>query len=404
MGQSHASGHLQLKGPRGRRAWYALWRDANGRHQKRLGPAHAKDSGRRTPRGAVVWHAGDGPKPSPAHLTPRDAADALAVLLAAAPVIADGPMPTFAEAAAEWLRHAEHERACKVATLTSYRSMVRQLQPVFGETRLDEITPRAIERWRSGELARGSSACTLNKITLLMGGVYRRADRLWDVGINPLRKVDKLRERPYDDLEFYDPPEIWALVRAAASEQDATIFVLLAFAGLRRGEALALSWRDVDFEREAIRVRANWSHGQLVTTKGDRIRSVPMVPVLAQWLARLGQRPHWTGPDDAVFVGEAGERLDGSALRRRYIKARDRAGLRPLRLHDLRHCFASLAIDHASPVEVQAWAGHRDARTTARYTHYKNRHGEAARLAKAFGPAPGPEVVEEVPSRVMNAS
>jgi hypothetical protein len=39
------TGHLQVKGPKGRRAWFALWRDANDRHQKRLGPAHVRDSG-----------------------------------------------------------------------------------------------------------------------------------------------------------------------------------------------------------------------------------------------------------------------------------------------------------------------------------------------------------------------
>ncbi|MGI8624790.1 MAG: tyrosine-type recombinase/integrase [Solirubrobacteraceae bacterium] len=134
------------------------------------------------------------------------------------------------------------------------------------------------------------------------------------------------------------------------------LLLTLSFAGLRRGEALALSWRDVDFERESIRVRGNWSYGRLVTTKGGRIRSVPLVPQLAQRLALLGQRKRWTDIDDPVFVNEYGGRLDGSALRRRYVRARDQADLRPLRLHDLRHAFASLAIDHASPVEVQAWA------------------------------------------------
>ena len=164
--------------------------------------------------------------------------------------------------------------------------------------------------------------------------------------------------------------------------------LLLAFSGLRRGVALALSWRDVDFEREVIRVRANWSHGQLVTTKGDRVRSVPLVPQLAALLRGLKEAAAFHGPDDPVFCDEAGRRIDGSAMRRRFVAARNRAGLRPLRLHDLRHTFASLAIDMASPVEVQAWAGHRDARTTARYTHYKSRRDEARRLASAFGAIP----------------
>jgi hypothetical protein len=67
------SGHLQVTGSREQRTWYALWRDADGRHKKGLGPAHVKDSGRRTPRGAVMWRAADGPKPDRTYLSPADA-------------------------------------------------------------------------------------------------------------------------------------------------------------------------------------------------------------------------------------------------------------------------------------------------------------------------------------------
>jgi len=128
--------------------------------------------------------------------------------------------------------------------------------------------------------------------------------------------------------------------------------------------------------------------GQLVSTKGDRVRSVPLVPQLASSLSTLHERTHHVDPDDPVFCNETGERLDGSALRRRFITARTLASLRPLRLHDLRHSFASLAMSMASPVEVQAWAGHRDARTTARYTHYNSRTDKARRLSRAFGATP----------------
>jgi len=79
------SGHLQVKGEAGKRRYFALWRDADGRHQRLLGPAHVKDSRRRTPRGAVIWRAGDGPKPDLSYLTPQEAAAALRELLAAAP-------------------------------------------------------------------------------------------------------------------------------------------------------------------------------------------------------------------------------------------------------------------------------------------------------------------------------
>jgi hypothetical protein len=79
------SEHLQVVDPGSGRRWHALWRDAEGRHQKILGPAWVKDSGKRTPRGAIVWRAANGPKPDPSYLTPAEAADQLRMILAGAP-------------------------------------------------------------------------------------------------------------------------------------------------------------------------------------------------------------------------------------------------------------------------------------------------------------------------------
>lgn len=84
------------------------------------------------------------------------------------------------------------------------------------------------------------------------------------------------------------------------------------------------------------------------------------------------------------FPGKDGGYGDGSRVRRRFEAARDRAALSPLRFHDLRHTFGSLAIDRASLVQVQAWMGHSDLQTTMRYLHYKNRGDEAAKRGPAF--------------------
>jgi integrase len=110
-----------------------------------------------------------------------------------------------------------------------------------------------------------------------------------------------------------------------------------------------------------------------------------MVEDVARALAHLLQRDRFTSPDDHVFVGTDGRYLDSSALRRRYRAAQKQAGLEPIRFHDLRHTFGSLAITQAESVrELQDWMGHADARTTARYVHYKPRKGEARRLSEAF--------------------
>ncbi|HEX8101505.1 MAG TPA: site-specific integrase [Solirubrobacteraceae bacterium] len=205
----------------------------------------------------------------------------------------------------------------------------------------------------------------------------RRAVKRYALPSNPVADIDKPQPRPTGDIEVFSPEEVRALVRAAGSEQDAAIYLTAAFTGLRRGELLALRWRDVDFGGQVIRVRANFAGGQLTTPKSGKVRSVPMAPDVATALASLGQREGWTGDDDLVFAGPAGTFLDGAALRRRYYTAVKRAGLRPLRFHDLRHTFGTRMIAKADIRRVQEWMGHADVQTTMKYLHYVPRAEDA---------------------------
>lgn len=159
------------------------------------------------------------------------------------------------------------------------------------------------------------------------------------------------------------------------------------------------SVRDVDFTADAIRVMGSADHVEGIgPTKGGRGRSVPMVPEVAQTLACILSRDDFSAPDDLVFPSATGDPLDNSALRRRYKAAQTRAKLRPLRFHDLRHTFGSLASRVAMTREVQAWLGHADARTTQRYSHHRPQADDAAKLARAFSvETPGQPVRAQAP-------
>jgi integrase len=295
---------------------------------------------------------------------------------------------TFADAAAEWLRYIEHDRGRKPSTVVGYKVIVRSmLLPAFGGLQLDAITTAMIERWiGSLEL----SASTRTKAIVLLHGIFRRAKKIWGLSVNPVADVEKPPLRRSGDIDVFSPEEVYALVRAAASEQDAAIFLTAAFTGLRRGELLAVCWRDVDFAGSTIRVRGNYSEGVLTTPKSGKVRAVPMAPDVASALARLGDRENWVGDDDLVFVGTAGSYLDGSALRRRYDAALKRAGLRQLRFHDLRHTFGTRMIGKADIRRVQEWMGHASVQTTMQYLHYVPRPQDAALVGKAFEPQVDP--------------
>ena len=85
---------------------------------------------------------------------------------------------------------------------------------------------------------------------------------------------------------------------------------------------------------------------------------------------------------------ELGLYFDSDALGGRYKKALARAGLRPLRFHDLRHTFGTRMIAKADIRRVQEWMGHADIATTMRYLHYVERPDEAALVADAFAIEP----------------
>ena len=294
---------------------------------------------------------------------------------------------TFRDAAEEWLRYVEHERGRKPSTIADYRSALNaHLNPAFGDLPLEQITTETIEIWLARELRDGElSRRSLQKLVVLLNGIFRRARKVWKLPVNPVAEVERFTVPKRTRIDFYTPEEVHALVRNAADQQDGALYLTAALTGLRMGELLALRWRDVDFPASSIRVTANYTAGQLGTPKSGLGRVVPMVHDVAQGLARLAQRSDNTGPDDLVFAGEAGWFLDGSALRRRFKRARDQARLRPLRFHDLRHTFGSTAIRVADPREVQEWLGHADFTTTQIYMHYKPRADAARRLSTAFG-------------------
>jgi integrase len=225
---------------------------------------------------------------------------------------------------------------------------------------------------------------------VLLHGIFRRAVTVYGLAHNPVATVEPHRVRPSGDIEVFSPEEVWALARAAASEQDRAIYLTAAFTGLRRGELLALRWRDVDFAGHTIRVRGNWAARQLTTPKSGKVRSVPMAPDVARSLAELGKRDLFTGDDDLVFASIVGGHLDADALSSRYRTALARAKLRSLRFHDLRHTFGTRMIAKADVRRVQEWMGHADIQTTMKYLHYAPRAGDAALVAEAFalGDAP----------------
>jgi integrase len=125
-----------------------------------------------------------------------------------------------------------------------------------------------------------------------------------------------------------------------------------------------------------------------------------MTPAVVDALAHLKERGYLTEDDDLVFCSTAGEHLNAWSLRRRYYKAIEKAELRRVRFHDLRHCFGSVAITRLDPYAVQSYMGHQHYSTTQRYLHHRPRPADAGALHEAFqGESVSPTVSPARPVR-----
>jgi integrase len=135
-------------------------------------------------------------------------------------------------------------------------------------------------------------------------------------------------------------------------------------------------------------VRRSLSAGVETEPKGRRSRYVPLPDPALSALARLGARDEFTGEDDYVVCNRWGRHLDDSALRRRYQRGCEVAGLRRVKLHGLRHAAGSILARVADPVFVRDYLGHSKLSTTDRYVSAKHRPEDFERLNRAFGVAP----------------
>lgn len=228
---------------------------------------------------------------------------------------------------------------------------------------------------------------------------YGRRPSTYGLPSNPAEHAERRREPEAAPLAYYSVEQVEALARALASgahrdpdsqevgddelaaragddARDAELIRIAAYTGLRRGELVALRWRDVDFVGRKLIVRK---------TKSRKVREVPLPDQAAAALDRLSKLSEFTGPNEYVFANRLGRPLDATALRRRFVSARDAIGLEPLRFHDLRHTYGSLLVaGGVDLVVVKAAMGHARLSTTERYLHARPATEQAERFTRVF--------------------
>ena len=280
----------------------------------------------------------------------------------ARPGTENGPAsgPTVAELAEQYM--VEHVAVrCKPTTARSCRLILNgYLLPQFGKLRLGEITPDQVAglHYRLRE-----KPVMANQIIDMLSRLFNKAAASGDApaGGNPCRFIKnyptRSRERFLSEQEFarlgivLDELESVGKIATAA----AAGLRLLMLTGCRRNEILTLRWEDIDLEHDEIRLR----------DAKTGARAVPLSPTARQVLAALPRQP-----DNPWVISGRGPGTRLGNLNATWGVVRKKAGLEDVRLHDLRHSYASraLSLGESLPM-IGKLLGHRKVQTTARYAH-----------------------------------
>lgn len=262
-------------------------------------------------------------------------------------------VPLFADYAEEfWLDYSPHWKA---STRRTSRSRIdRQLVPRFGELPVDMIERADINRWRDSMAGRGGS---FNRSIPIMSVMMQYAEKLGyrANGSNPCRGVSRFKR----DLpeRFLSADEYRRLGRVLAAHEGTNPFVvpallMLIYTGARVSEITTLRWRSVQAPRLAL------------PDSKTGPKTIYLNPQAIAVLTGLERR----SDDELVFPAMHCEKPIN--LGEHWAKIRRKAALPDVRLHDLRHSFASVAIAQGIPLAtIGKLLGHALPETTARYAH-----------------------------------
>jgi len=244
-----------------------------------------------------------------------------------------------------------------------------RLKDRFGSTRLDKITRQEVQLFHLSLHESGLSGATSDHHLKLLRHVYNVAISFDVTGRNPAAKVpllnvDNKRERYVRDDEL---PRLLHVLRTDSNRAVCSMVLLLLCTGMRVGEAKSAEWSDVNFETRTLTIKA-------INAKAKKARHVALNDAAIEVLKQLPRR---TGQTYLFRSPQTGKRLMN--IEKVWARLRIEAGVPDLRLHDIRHTYASMLINGGNSLYIVSKAlGHANVATSARYSHVDNQTLQAA--------------------------
>jgi len=268
----------------------------------------------------------------------------------------------------------------------NYRLQIRHhISPAFARLKLSKLTAVHIQSLYAAKLRDGLKPSSVRYIHAVLHRALEQAVRFNLIPFNPAARVDPPKIRQ-EEITPLDADQARKLLDAATGNKFEALYVLSLTVGLRMGEALGLRWSDIDFHAKTLRVsrqlqRVREGGGLVFSEPKNASRRTVDLPQRAVEALRshrkrqLEERVQATDYRDSglVFATGKGTPLDAQNIVNRFFKPLlKRAGLSPIRWHDLRHTYATLLLSRGThPTYVQKSLGHASVQLTLdRYSHW----------------------------------
>jgi len=295
-------------------------------------------------------------------------------------------VPTFKEYADSWIKTTV-PATCKESTLNDYKDILRiHVLPVFKDMRMTDITRGKIKDFLLDKTNKDYAGSTVTHIKNVISGILNKAVDDEVIPANPAHRLGKVIKAK-DRKESIDPltkEELKKLLDTVQKDKNLTpwypLFLTLARTGLRIGEVIGLKWGDIDFNGRFIHVQRGISRGKPESPKNGKTRKIDMSTQLTEALKihhveckKKGLTLGLGGAPEYIFTNEKGGLIDKDNWRRRvFNKASEKAELRRVRIHDLRHTYATLRIAKGDNIQdVSNQLGHYSVKLTLDvYSHW----------------------------------
>lgn len=277
---------------------------------------------------------------------------------------------TVSQFLAGWL--VSKARSARPGTVRGYESKIRvHIKPALGGVPLAKLTPQRLQAFFNAKLGAGLSPRSVHHLRAILCAALADALKWGLVARNAASLVEPPRVRQ-EEVRPLSPLEAQALLDAVRGDRLEALYSVALALGLRQGEALGLRWEDVDLDAAVLSVRRSlqridgtFQFVEPKTARSRRTLALPDVAVTAlrahrtrQLEERLAAGPLWH-EHGLVFAHATGAPLLGSNVTRSFQRLLQRAGLRRMRFHDMRHACASLLIAQGiHPRVVMETLGH----------------------------------------------